>query len=78
MAAAIDPSIDPCQDFYQYACGRWKDSVAFPAVMENYASDNFLRLKIRNQYDIKFFLGLLKRLYLYLCMFIYFASFAIL
>lgn len=23
MMSAMDPTVDPCQDFFQYACGRW-------------------------------------------------------
>lgn len=23
IMAAMDPTADPCQDFYQYSCGQW-------------------------------------------------------
>jgi len=31
VKAAMDPKADPCQDFYQYACGGWRENTKLPA-----------------------------------------------
>lgn len=31
VAASLDPTADPCVDFYRYACGGWLDQVELPA-----------------------------------------------
>jgi predicted metalloendopeptidase len=30
VVATMDPSADPCQDFYRYACGTWLDNTELP------------------------------------------------
>lgn len=33
---AIDPAVDPCDDFFQYACGTWNQKHIIPDDRPNY------------------------------------------
>jgi putative endopeptidase len=49
---AMDRSVDPCEDFYRYSCGKWVDSTEIPADQPRW-NRSFSEIHEQNEQELK-------------------------
>uniref|UniRef100_A0A0K0E662 Neprilysin n=1 Tax=Strongyloides stercoralis TaxID=6248 RepID=A0A0K0E662_STRER len=46
---SINDSADPCENFFEYACGRWNNEHTIPDGMSQYGTFDYVREQVRSQ-----------------------------
>lgn len=49
FSVAMNLSVDPCEDFFQFSCGNWIASHPIPSYLTSYNEFNVLREKVQDE-----------------------------
>ena len=55
MISAMNPNINPCENFYEYACGLWGDNHPIPEDRNSYGQTSLVNARIGQRLKGKLF-----------------------